>query len=283
MGVMHAESTDSNFFLCTFFLFNSNQQNNNPGSTAVGKLLMAQAADSVKRVSLELGGNAPFIVFEDADLEEAAKALLGSGLRNAGQTCICADKVLVHDKVYNEFASTLLARMKKLKLGHGMNKETTHGPLINERAIQKVEAHVADAIKKGARLMTGGQKLNPEEMKGFFFEPTLLTEVKLDMDCFNQENFGPVLSLYRFHDDEEAIRVANDSEYGLAAYFFTSNMARSWTVSEGLEYGMIGCNEVGVTSVVAPFGGWKQSGLGSEHSKYGIDEFLQKKAVFVTF
>lgn len=244
---------------------------------------MAQAADSVKRVSLELGGNAPFIVFEDADLEEAAKALLGSGLRNAGQTCICADKVLVHDKVYNEFASTLLARMKKLKLGHGMNKETTHGPLINERAIQKVEAHVADAIKKGARLMTGGQKLNPEEMKGFFFEPTLLTEVKLDMDCFNQENFGPVLSLYRFHDDEEAIRVANDSEYGLAAYFFTSNMARSWTVSEGLEYGMIGCNEVGVTSVVAPFGGWKQSGLGSEHSKYGIDEFLQKKAVFVTF
>jgi len=163
-----------------------------------------------------------------------------------------------------------------------MDKATTHGPLINERAIQKVEAHVKDAVERGAELRLGGKRANPDDMNGFFYEPTLLTNVTLEMACLNQENFGPVLSLYRFQDDDEAIRVANDSEYGLAAYFFTKDMARSWMVSERLEYGMVGCNDVAVTSVVAPFGGWKQSGLGSEHSKYGIDEFLQKKAVFVS-
>jgi len=252
------------------------------GSTAVGKLLMAQAANSVKRISLELGGNAPFIVFEDADLDRAAQALLGSGLRNAGQTCICADKVLVHDSVHDAFAAKLSEKMAKMRLGHGLDRETTHGPLINQRALAKVESHVKDAVEGGANLVLGGERVKPDDMDGFFYAPTLITDVKLDMSCFREENFGPVLSLYRFHTDEEALEVANDSEYGLAAYFYTSSMRRSWTVSEGLEYGMVGCNDVAVTGVTTPFGGWKQSGLGCEHSKYGIDEFLEKKAVFMT-
>ena len=256
------------------------------GSTQVGKLLMAQSAQGVKRISLELGGNAPFIVFDDADLDKAASALLGSGLRNAGQTCICADKVLVHDKVYEAFAQKMEEKMGKVRVGHGMSKSVTQGPLINERAMEKVEAHVADAKAKGAQVITGGKRSDFDpalSLNGYFYEPTLLTDVKLDMDCFREENFGPLLSLYRFHDDEEAIQVANDSEYGLAAYFYTTDAARQWKVSERLEYGMVGCNDVLVTSVVAPFGGWKQSGIGLEHSKYGIDEFLQKKAVFMSF
>jgi len=252
------------------------------GSTAVGRLLMAQSASSVKRISLELGGNAPFIVFDDADLRKAAGALVGSGLRNAGQTCICADKVLVHDAVYDEFASILAEKMERASLGHGLDPKTSHGPLINERAIEKVESHVREAVGKGAKLVTGGERVTPGDMNGYFYAPTLLTDVTLDMACFTEENFGPVISLYRFHTDEEAVEVANDSEYGLAAYFYTSSMRRSWTVSEALEYGMVGCNDVAVVSVTTPFGGWKQSGIGVEHSKYGIDEFLQKKAVFIT-
>ena len=254
------------------------------GSTAVGKLLMAQSASSIKRISLELGGNAPFIVFEDADLDRAALALLGSGLRNAGQTCICADKVLVHDDVHDAFAEKLAEKMARLRLGHGLDKSTTHGPLINAAALDKVEAHVTEAVEAGATLVVGGSRAHPGEgLEGHFFQPTLLTDVKVDMSCFREENFGPVLSLHRFKTDEEALEIANDTEYGLAAYFYTSSMRRSWTISEGLEYGMVGCNDVAVTGVTTPFGGWKQSGLGCEHSKYGIEEFLQKKAVFLTF
>mmetsp|Transcript_11098 Transcript_11098/g.19328 ORF Transcript_11098/g.19328 Transcript_11098/m.19328 type:complete len:550 (+) Transcript_11098:46-1695(+) len=249
------------------------------GSTAVGKLLMASAASSVKRVSLELGGNAPLVVFEDADLELAATATVASALRNSGQTCICTDRVFIHASVYDKFAELVVARVNKLRLGAGYEAGTTMGPLISTVAIDRVAAHVADAVAKGAKVLTGGQKPQlPAPLDGgFFYEPTVLSNCTIDMRCFKEETFGPLIPLFKFTSEEEALQLANMTEYGLASYFFTRDLARAWRVAEALQYGMIGLNEVSITSEVAPFGGMKQSGLGREQSKYGLAEFQDIK------
>lgn len=202
------------------------------GSTRVGKMLMRKSADTVKRISLELGGNAPFIVFDDADLDKAAVALVASGLRNAGQTCICADRILVHDSVIRPFTDVLMQKMATLRLGHGLAASTTHGPLINSDALSKVESHVADAVDGGATLVTGGRRgqmaAAGDGLDGFFFEPTLITDVSADMKCFSEENFAPLLPLRSFGTDEEAVHIANSTEHGLAGYFHTSSMTRAW-------------------------------------------------------
>ena len=257
------------------------------GSTRVGKLLMRQASDSVKRLSFELGGNAPFLVFEDADLAKAAAMAAASGMRNAGQTCICADRILVQESVHDRFVELLQVQLAKLQIGHGLAKGTTQGPLINEASFSKVQAHVDDARVKGATVVMGGQRAHPGTedgsgvLEGFFFEPTLLTGVTESMQCFDEENFGPIMAVRSFRDEKEAIAIANATEHGLAAYAFTADGARQWRLGEQLAFGMVGINRVDVVGVTSPFGGWKQSGLGLEHSKYGIDEFLQKKAVYM--
>jgi len=244
------------------------------GSTEVGKILMRQAASTVKRVGMELGGNAPFIVFDDADLDRAVAGALASKFRNAGQTCVCANRILVQDGVYDAFAEKLTAAVKKLKVGPGTEAGVTVGPLINTDALRKVEAHVADAVKHGARVVTGG---TPSALGGNFFEPTVLVGVTPAMRVAREETFGPVAPLFRFHTEEEAVRMANDTPFGLAAYFFTRDLGRCWRVAEALEYGIVGVNE-GITSTeVAPFGGWKESGIGREGSHHGIDEFLELK------
>lgn len=252
------------------------------GSTAVGKTLMAQAANTVKRVSLELGGNAPFLVMADADLALAAKGVVSSALRNSGQTCICANRVFVHDKVYDEFSSLVAEIVKGLRVGDGFSPDTTHGPLINAAALDKVVAHCSDAVSKGARVLAGGGR--PQELPealagGTFFQPTVLADATIDMRVFREETFGPLIPLFRFHDDDEAVMLANDTEYGLAAYFYTRDLKKAWTLAERLEYGMIGVNEVAITAEVAPFGGVKQSGLGREQGTIGMDEFLEVKYV----
>ncbi len=244
------------------------------GSTAVGKLLMQQSAPTVKKLSLELGGNAPFIVFDDADLEAAVKGAMASKFRNTGQTCVCANRILVQDSVYEAFAEKLLAAVKKLKLGNGMQEDVQQGPLINEEAIQKVSEHIEDAIKKGAKVLCGGQK---NSLGKLFFEPTILTDVTNAMRVAKEETFGPVAPLFRFRTEEEAIQMANDTEFGLASYFYSRDIYRVWRVAEGLEYGMVGINEGIVSTEVAPFGGWKESGMGREGSKYGIEEYLEIK------
>jgi acyl-CoA reductase-like NAD-dependent aldehyde dehydrogenase len=251
------------------------------GSTAVGKLLMAGAAKSVKRMSLELGGNAPFIVFEDADLELAARGAVMSALRNAGQTCICANRVFVHEAVYDKFADLVLSLVLKLKVGEGLGEGATMGPLISQAGVDKVHAHVTDAVAKGAKILTGGKRpsLAAPHDAGMFYEPTVLSGATFDMRCFSEETFGPLLPLFKFSTDEEAIMMANKTEYGLAAYFYTRDLARAWRMAEDLEYGMVGLNEVAITSEVAPFGGVKQSGLGRESSKYGLAEFQDIKYV----
>jgi succinate-semialdehyde dehydrogenase/glutarate-semialdehyde dehydrogenase len=246
------------------------------GSTEIGKVLMAQSAQTVKKASMELGGNAPFIVFDDADLDAAADGAIASKYRNAGQTCVCANRLLVQDKVYDAFAKKLAERVAKLKVGNGMEAGVTTGPLIDAAAVAKVEEHIEDAVKKGAKIVSGGKR---HSLGGLFFEPTILANVTPEMKVAREETFGPVAPLFRFKDEAEAIRMANDTEFGLAAYFYARDMGRIWRVSEGLEYGIVGMNTGLISTEVAPFGGMKESGIGREGSKYGIEEFLEIKYV----
>ncbi len=248
------------------------------GSTAVGKLLMRQCADTLKKLSLELGGNAPFIVFDDADLEVAVEGAIQSKYRNTGQTCVCANRFLVQDGIYAAFAARLAERASQLKVGPGQEPGVVQGPLINEEAVAKVEAHIADALAKGACLLTGGAR---HALGGTFFQPTVLADLSPDMRVAREETFGPVAPLFRFKTEAEAIALANATEFGLAAYFFTRDLARAWRVSEALEYGMVGVNSGLVSTAIAPFGGVKQSGLGREGSRYGIEEYLEIKYVCV--
>ncbi|HEY7670306.1 MAG TPA: NAD-dependent succinate-semialdehyde dehydrogenase [Hyphomicrobium sp.] len=244
------------------------------GSTEVGKLLMEQAARTVKRVGMELGGNAPFIVFDDADLDRAVAGAVASKFRNAGQTCVCANRILVQEGVYDAFAEKLKAAVAKLKVGPGMKAGVTVGPLINDAAVGKVEAHVADAVKKGARIVMGGKR---DALGGTFYEPTILTGVTPAMLVAREETFGPVAPLFKFATEEEAIHMANDTPFGLAAYFFTRDLGRCWRVAEALEYGIVGVNEGLTSTEIAPFGGFKESGIGREGSHHGIEEFVEVK------
>jgi len=248
------------------------------GSTEVGKLLMRQAADTVKRVGLELGGNAPFIVFDDADLDRAVAGAMASKYRNAGQTCVCANRIFVQAGVYDAFARKLAAEVKKLKVGDGTETGVNQGPLINEQAVVKVEAHIADAVSKGARIAVGGKR---HALAGTFFEPTILTDVTTDMQVAREETFGPVAPLFRFETEEDVIRLANATQYGLAAYFYARDIGRVWRVAEALEFGMVGINEGVISTELAPFGGVKESGIGREGSHHGIEEFLEVKYVMM--
>jgi succinate-semialdehyde dehydrogenase/glutarate-semialdehyde dehydrogenase len=223
---------------------------------------------------MELGGNAPFIVFDDADLDAAADGAMASKYRNAGQTCVCANRLLVQDSVYEAFARKLAERVQKLKVGDGMEPGTTIGPLIDANAVEKVEAHIEDAVAKGARVVAGGKR---HALGGLFFEPTILADVDSRMRVASEETFGPVAPLFRFKDEAQAIRMANDTEFGLASYFYARDLGRVWRVSEGLEYGMVGINTGMISTAIAPFGGVKESGLGREGSKYGVDEYLEVK------
>jgi succinate-semialdehyde dehydrogenase / glutarate-semialdehyde dehydrogenase len=244
------------------------------GSTEIGRILMAQCAGTVKKLSLELGGNAPFIVFDDADLDAAVEGAMASKYRNTGQTCVCTNRLLVHEPVYDSFAAKLSAAVKKLKPGPGLEPGVTQGPLIDNVALEKVEDHVRDALEWGAKILTGGQR---HMLGGRFFEPTVLTEVTPQMKVAREETFGPVAPLFRFKTEAEAVALANDTEFGLAAYFYGRDIARVWRVAEALEYGMVGINTGLISTEVAPFGGVKESGLGREGSKYGIEEFLEIK------
>ncbi len=244
------------------------------GSTEVGKVLIRECADTVKKVSMELGGNAPFIVFDDADLDAAVAGAMASKYRNTGQTCVCVNRFLVQDGVYDAFCEKLEAEVAKLKVGDGRVEGNNQGPLINEAAVEKVEQHIDDALTKGARLVCGGKR---HGLGGTFFEPTVLADVTPGMAVAREETFGPVAPLFRFQDEAEAIVMANDTEFGLAAYFYSRDIGRIWRVGEALEYGMVGINEGIISTEVAPFGGVKESGLGREGSKYGIDEFVEIK------
>jgi succinate-semialdehyde dehydrogenase/glutarate-semialdehyde dehydrogenase len=248
------------------------------GSTAVGKLLMAQCAKSVKKVALELGGNAPFIVLDDADLDAAVTGAIQSKYRNTGQTCVCANRFIVQSKVYDAFAHKLVEAVKKLRVGEGLKGETDQGPLIDSKALAKVEEHVGDATAKGATIAVGGRR---HALGGTFYEPTVLTNVSSSMMLAREETFGPVAPLFRVDGDEAAIRLANDTEFGLAAYLYTRDLARSWRVTEALEYGIVGLNTGLISTEVAPFGGMKESGTGREGSKYGILEFTELKYICV--
>ena len=244
------------------------------GSTGVGRLLMAQCAPTIKKLSLELGGNAPFIVFDDADVNAAVDGALAAKYRNAGQTCVCANRFLVQAGIYEEFATKFAEKARGLKVGDGTEAGVVQGPLINAAGLSKVEAHVADAVGKGARVLCGGAR---HERGGNFFQPTVLADVTTEMKVAREETFGPVAPLFRFETEAEAIAMANDTEFGLAAYFFTRNVGRCWRVGEALEYGMVGVNTGMISNEVAPFGGIKQSGLGREGSKYGIEDYLEIK------
>ncbi|MFZ5789842.1 MAG: NADP-dependent succinate-semialdehyde dehydrogenase [Pseudomonadota bacterium] len=241
------------------------------GSTEVGKILLKQSADTVKKMSMELGGNAAFIVFDDADLDAAVEGAMMSKYRNTGQTCVCANRILVQDKVYDAFAQKLAAAVAKLRVGDGLKGETQQGPLINMKAVEKVEEHIADAVKKGAKVVVGGKR---HALGGSFFEPTVLANVTTQMAVAREETFGPVAPLFRFKTDEEAVALANDTEFGLANYFYARDLGRVWRVAEGLESGIIGINTGIISTEVAPFGGVKESGFGREGSKYGMDDFL---------
>ncbi len=244
------------------------------GSTEIGKLLMKQCAGTVKKVSLELGGNAPFIVFDDADLDKAVEGAMASKFRNTGQTCVCANRFLVQDEVYDAFAEKLTRAVEKMVVGDGLKGLTQQGPLIDSAAVDKVEEHIADAVGKGAKVISGGKR---HALGGTFFEPTVLADVTTDMIVSREETFGPVAPLYRFETEEEALKMANDTEFGLAAYFYSRDIGRVWRMMEGLEYGIVGANEGIISTEVAPFGGMKESGIGREGSKYGIEEFLEVK------
>ncbi|HEY1707174.1 MAG TPA: NAD-dependent succinate-semialdehyde dehydrogenase [Rhizomicrobium sp.] len=248
------------------------------GSTEIGKILMAQCASTIKKVSLELGGNAPFIVFDDADLDAAADGAMISKFRNMGQTCVCANRLLVQDGIYDAFSAKLAERVAKMKVGNGADDGVTQGPLINMAAIEKVESLLADATAKGGKIAAGGRR---HALGGTFFEPTIVTGVTDKMNIAREEIFGPVATLFRFKDEREAIRMANDTEYGLAAYFYTRDIGRVIRVSEALEYGIVGVNEGIISTEVAPFGGIKESGIGREGSKYGIEDFLELKYVLL--
>ncbi|WP_200477147.1 NADP-dependent succinate-semialdehyde dehydrogenase [Azospirillum brasilense] len=248
------------------------------GSTEVGKILMRQSADTVKKVSLELGGNAPFIVFDDADLDEAVKGALASKYRNSGQTCVCANRLLVQAGVYDAFAAKLAEAVKQIRVGNGMEAGITQGPMINGQAVEKVEELMGDALAKGATVALGGKR---HGLGGTFFEPTILTGVTTEMRVAREEIFGPVAPLFKFETEADAIRMANDTEFGLAAYFYSRDIGRVWRVAEQLEYGMVGINEGILSTEVAPFGGIKQSGIGREGSKYGVEDFLEIKYLCV--
>ncbi len=242
------------------------------GSTEIGRMLMAQCAPTIKKIGLELGGNAPFIVFDDADLDAAVQGAMMSKYRNAGQTCVCANRILVQEGVYDNFAGKLAEAVKKLKVGDGTEAGVTTGPLINKAAVAKVQEHIDDALKKGAKLLIGGKALG-----GNFFEPTLLRDVTSSMAVAREETFGPVAPLFKFKTEDEAIAMANDTEFGLACYFYTRDVGRVWRVAEGLEYGMVGINEGIFSTAEAPFGGVKESGLGREGSHHGIEEYVEMK------
>ncbi|WP_211461308.1 NADP-dependent succinate-semialdehyde dehydrogenase [Collimonas silvisoli] len=240
------------------------------GSTGVGRLLMEQCAATVKKLSLELGGNAPFIVFDDADLDAAVEGAMASKYRNAGQTCVCANRLYVQDGIYDAFAEKLVAAVAKLKVGDGQQEGVTQGPLIDQKAVAKVEQHIADAVAKGARVLAGGKR---HALGQSFFEPTVLADVTSDMMVAREETFGPMAPLFRFKTDDEVLALANDTEFGLASYFYSRDIGRIWRVAEGLESGMVGINTGIISNEVAPFGGVKQSGLGREGSKYGIEDY----------
>jgi succinate-semialdehyde dehydrogenase / glutarate-semialdehyde dehydrogenase len=244
------------------------------GSTEVGRILIEQSAPTIKKLSLELGGNAPFIIFDDADLDRAVTGVMASKFRNAGQTCVCANRILVQDGIYDAFAARVRDAIGALVVGDGMEEDVTIGPLIDTHALKKVEEHVADALSRGARLAIGGKR---HARGGSFFEPTLLLDVPLTARLMNEETFGPVAPLTRFQTERDAIAMGNDTEYGLACYFYSRDNGRIWRVAEGLEYGMVGINEGIISTEVAPFGGVKQSGIGREGSKYGIEEYLEIK------
>ena len=244
------------------------------GSTKVGALLMKQCAEDIKRVSLELGGNAPFIVFEDADLDAAVEGAIASKFRNTGQTCVCANRLFVHDAVYDAFADKLVAAVSKLRVGDGLQGETDQGPLIDAKALEKVETHVTDALAKGASVMLGGER---HPLGGTFYQPTVLRDAGMDMLLAREETFGPVAPLFRFSDEAEAIAMANDTEFGLAGYFYTRDLARAWRVAEALECGIVGINTGLVSTEVAPFGGIKQSGMGREGSRHGLEDYTVLK------
>ena len=244
------------------------------GSTEIGKLLMEQCAGTVKKTSMELGGNAPFIVFNDADIDEAVLGAMASKFRNTGQTCVCANRLLVQDGVYEEFSKKLAAAVEEMRVGDGLKGETEQGPMIDMAAVEKVEEHIEDAVAKGAKVISGGSR---HDLGGTFFQPTVLAEVNTDMKVTKEETFGPVAPLYRFEAEEQALQMANDTEFGLAAYFYSRDIGRVWRVMEGLEYGIVGVNEGIISTEVAPFGGMKESGTGREGSKYGIEDYLEIK------
>lgn len=244
------------------------------GSTEVGRTLMAQCAPTIKKLSLELGGNAPFIVFDDADLEKAAEGLIASKYRNAGQTCVCANRVYVQDNIKDKFLDVFVKKVAELNVGNGMDEGVDIGPLINKKALEKVQALLKDALDKGATLITGGSTNDASELS---YNPTVITDISSDMDIAHEEIFGPIATIFTFKDEADVIRQANDTIYGLAAYFYSSSYARSWRVTEGLEYGIIGHNTGLISTEVAPFGGVKQSGFGREGSKYGIEEYVVTK------
>ncbi len=244
------------------------------GSTEIGKLLMGQCAGTIKKISLELGGNAPFIVFDDADLDAAVEGAIASKYRNTGQTCVCANRLLVQDAVYEEFSAKLSQAVSGLRVGNGIEAGVTQGPLIDMKAVEKVEQHIEDALKKGARVVVGGKR---HAKGGTFFEPTILADVKPTMVVAREETFGPVAPLFRFKTEADAVAMANDTEFGLASYFYGRDIGRIWRVAEALEYGMVGINTGIISTEIAPFGGVKESGLGREGSKYGIEEYLEVK------
>jgi succinate-semialdehyde dehydrogenase/glutarate-semialdehyde dehydrogenase len=244
------------------------------GSTEIGKLLMQQCAGTVKKVAMELGGNAPFIVFADADLDAAVEGAIASKYRNTGQTCVCTNRFLVQADVYDAFVEKLSVAVGKLHVGDGLKGETQQGPLIDMKAVEKVEEHIADAVAKGARIVTGGHR---HELGGSFFQPTILADVTPAMAVAREETFGPLAPLFRFTTDEEAVKMANDTEFGLASYFYSRDLGRVWRVAEALEYGIVGINTGLISSAVAPFGGVKESGIGREGSRYGVDDFLEIK------
>ncbi len=248
------------------------------GSTEIGKKLMAQCAGTMKKVSLELGGNAPFIVFDDADLDLAVQGAIASKYRNTGQTCVCANRLLVQEGVYDRFVAKLVDAVRQLRVGDGLQGATDQGPLIDAKAVAKVEEHIADALAKGGKIALGGAR---HALGGTFFEPTVITQVKPDMLVAREETFGPVAPVFSFRDEKEALRMANDTEFGLASYFYTRDLARSWRVAEGLEYGIVGLNTGLISTEVAPFGGIKESGTGREGSKYGILDYTELKYLCV--
>ncbi|NGF56868.1 NAD-dependent succinate-semialdehyde dehydrogenase [Parapedobacter sp. SGR-10] len=244
------------------------------GSTSVGKILMKQAADNVKKISLELGGNAPFIVFEDADIEAAVEGAIYAKFRNSGQTCVAVNRFLVQDSIFDQFSQQLTDAVNRLKVGHGMDGDVQIGPLINQNGLDKVQEHVTDAVGKGARILTGGKVI-----EGLFYAPTVLADVSADTLIAKEETFGPVVSLFRFKTEEEAIQMANNTEFGLASYFYSNDVHRCWRVAEALEAGIVGVNEGRISFAGAPFGGIKESGVGREGSRYGLDEYMELKYI----